>query len=174
MTPVPVTGAHCPAELTIADYLQIQNLIFRYPYLLDAGRFDEMGQLFARADIYIAGDLVVRSDARAVSELWSKYVRIYPNNTPRTHHIATNLMIEADGPGAIRTHSYILVVQNPPDVPLAPITAGDYLDRFVKDGDTWYFSERHIGNDLFGDMSHHLREPMAIDPDARPQRWDIT
>ncbi|MFF2027762.1 nuclear transport factor 2 family protein [Rhodococcus koreensis] len=165
---------HRGTRLSFEDYHQIQNLIHRYPQLLDSGRFDEMGELFARADIYIGGELVIRNDPRAVADLWSRYVRIYPNGTPRTHHVATNLLIEADGPGTIRAHSYVLVVQNPPGVPLTPITAGDYLDRFVKDGDTWCFSERHVGNDLFGDMSHHLLEPMSFDPDARPQQWDVT
>jgi hypothetical protein len=153
------------------DHRQIQNLIYRYPYLLDAGRLPEMGELFAHADIYIDGSLAIRSDAGAVADLWARYVKIYPNGTPRTHHIATNLIIEDDGPDVIRAHSYVLVVQNPPGVPLNPITAGDYLDRFVKVGDVWRFSERRVGNDLFGDMAHHLREPMNIRDDTPPQRW---
>lgn len=162
-----------PSVFSLNDYLAIQKLIHRYAYLLDSGRFDEMGALFDRADVYIGGELAVRNDGTAVSKLWASYVRMYPNGTPRTHHIATNVSIEPDGAGTARAHSYILVVQNPTDMPLVPITAGDYLDRFVKDDGVWYFSERRVGNDLIGDMSHHLTRPMRVDPDAAPQQWDL-
>ena len=37
---------------------------------------------------------------------------------------------------------------------------------------TWRFTERRVGNDLFGDMSHHLLEPMDTSGDIRPQRWE--
>ncbi|MGU3585776.1 nuclear transport factor 2 family protein [Rhodococcus sp. C26F] len=161
------------SDFALADYIAIQKLIHRYAYLIDSGQFDEMGALFDRADVYIGGELAVRNDGTAVSRLWESYVRMYPNGTPRTHHIATNVSIEPDGVGIARAHSYILVVQNPTDVPLVPITAGDYLDRFVKDEGVWYFSERRVGNDLFGDMSHHLTHPMQVNPNAAPQRWDL-
>lgn len=153
------------------DYRQIERLIHLYPYYLDDGRFTEMGELFAQADVYVGSDLVARRDAAAVAALWARYVRIHPNGTPRTHHIATNLIIEDDGPGRARAHSYILVVQHADGFPLQPVTAGDYLDRFARADDTWRFTERRVGNDLFGDMSHHLLEPMPVSDRIQPQRW---
>lgn len=156
------------------DYRQIERLIYLYPYYLDDGRFAEMGELFADADVYVGPDLVAHHDAAAVAELWARYVRIHSNGTPRTHHIATNLLIEDDGPGLAKAHSYILVVQHADGFSLQPITAGGYLDRFAKIGGTWRFSERRVGNDLFGDMGHHLLEPMNASADIRPQRWERT
>lgn len=154
------------------DYCQIERLIYLYPYYLDDGRFAEMGELFADADLYVGPRLVARHDAAAAAALWARYVRIHPNGTPRTHHIATNLLIEDDGPGRARAHSYILVVQHAEGFPLQPITAGDYLDRFAKTGGSWRFTERKVGNDLFGDMSHHLLEPMDTPGHIQPQRWE--
>ena len=153
------------------DYRQIERLILLYPYHLDAGDFDAMGALFAHAVVYVGTEEVARRDPAAVSALWSRFVRIYPNGTPRTHHIATNVLIDPDGQDRARAHSYVLVVQDAPDHPLAAITAGDYLDRFEKVSGVWRFIERRVGNELFGDMSAHLRQPMTVDSSTRPQRW---
>ena len=131
-----------------------------------------MGQLFAGASVYVGPDLVADHDAAAVAKLWAQYVRIYPNGTPRTNHIATNVLIDSDGPGRARAHSYILVVQHAENFPLQPITAGDYLDKFACQDATWRFTERRVGNDLFGDMSRHLLAPMDTSSHIRPQRWE--
>src|SRR6478736_2913286 len=101
------------------DHRQIERLIHLYPYHLDAGHFDTMGELFADAVVYVGTEEVARRNPAAVSALWSRFVRIYPNGTPRTHHIATNLLIDPDGPDRARAHSYILVVQDAPGHPLA-------------------------------------------------------
>lgn len=154
------------------DHRQIERLIYLYPYYLDDGRFAELAELFADADLYVGDELVARRDPAAIVGLWNRYVRIHPNGTPRTHHIATNVIIDDDGPGRARAHSYILVVQHAGVFPLQPITAGDYLDRFAEVDGTWRFTERRIGNDLFGDLSHHLLEPMEASGEIRPQRWE--
>lgn len=158
--------------MTCDDHRQIERLIYLYPYYLDDGRFSDLGELFADADLYVGDELVARRDPAAITALWRRYVRIHPNGTPRTHHIATNVIIDDDGPDRARGHSYILVVQHAGAFPLQPITAGDYLDRFAKVDGTWRFAERRIGNDLFGDLSHHLLEPMDTAGENRPQRWE--
>src|SRR4051794_35528959 len=154
------------------DYRQIERLVFSYPYHLDEGRFDRLGELFADADLFIGDELAAHHDPAAVGDLWRRFVRLHPNGTPRTRHIASNLIIDDDGPGRARAHSYILVVQQTSAARLAPIIAGDYLDRFAKAGGVWRFTERRIGNDLFGDLSQHLLQPMHVSSDIRPQRWE--
>ncbi|WP_415977210.1 nuclear transport factor 2 family protein [Rhodococcus sp. 077-4] len=153
------------------DHRDIERLILLYPYFLDNARFEQMGQLFAHADVYAGGTLAARHDPAAVADLWRSFVRIHSNGTPRTHHIATNVLIDFDDQNHARAHSYILVVQHTRNLPLAPITAGDYLDRFAKIDGEWRFTERHVGNDLFGDMTDHLLQPMQTTHDLRPQRW---
>jgi hypothetical protein len=154
------------------DHRQIERLIYLYPLHLDEGRFDRLGELFALADLYIGDELTVSCDPAAVADLWRRFVRIYPTGNPRTRHIVTNLIIEDDGPGRARAHSYVLVVQHTPAALLAPIIAGDYLDRFATVDGAWRFTERRIGNDLFGDLSQHLLQPMEVASDIRPQRWE--
>lgn len=154
------------------DHQSIEQLLFRYPYHLDAGMFDEMGELFAFADVYIAGELRISKNGQAVADLWRQFVRVFPNGTPCTRHLVVNSLIEQDGPDRARAHSAVLVVQAPDGHDMRLATAGDYLDRFEKIDGTWRFTERRVGNDLFGDMSRHLTRPMPTPGDLRPQRWE--
>jgi len=157
--------------IKIEDYIQIKNLVYRYAYLLDTGRWADLGELFADADVYIAGALAVRRNAGELTALWQRYVRLYDTKTPRTHHIITNLTIEGEARNIARAHSYVLVVQQTKMLPLQPIITGDYLDRFVNVGGIWRFSERRIDNDLFGDLSAHLLLEMETSEDKCLQRY---
>ncbi|MGW5385782.1 nuclear transport factor 2 family protein [Nocardia sp. NPDC003963] len=155
-----------------SDHHAIERLIHIYPYYLDAGRFDELGRLFEHADLYIGAELVARRDPMAVAALWRRYVRVYPSGTPRTRHVVSNIMIDDEGADRASAYSCVMVLQQPPGLPLRPIIAGDYLDRFGKIDGRWWFTERRVGNDLFGDLSHHLLEPMPVVDETRPQRWE--
>ncbi|NLP64837.1 nuclear transport factor 2 family protein [Paraburkholderia sacchari] len=157
--------------MTADDYIQIQNLVHRYAYLIDSGRWKELGDLFADADVYIAGELAVHRDPEKLEDLWRQYVRLYANGTPKTHHVITNLTIEEVGPEEARTHCYVLVVQQTAALPLQPIITGDYLDRFVKSEGKWRFAERRIANDLIGDLSAHLLQELAQAEEQKPQSW---
>lgn len=159
------------AKVDANDYFQIQNLVHRYAHLVDTGRWIELGELFAQADVYIGGKLAVSRDATALTALWRRYVRLYANGTPRTRHITTNLTIEPEGEDAARSHCYVVVMQQTDRLPLQPIIAGDYLDRFVKVAGVWRFSERSIDNDLFGDLRQHLLESIDVPEDRLPQHW---
>lgn len=154
------------------DHQSIEQLLYRYPYYLDAGMFDEMGELFTFADVYIAGELRISRNGREVADLWRQSVRIFANGTPCTRHLIVNPLIEKDGPDRARAHSSVLVVQAPDGRDMRLVTAGDYLDRFEKIGGAWRFTERWVGNDLFGDMSRHLTRPMPVQGELRPQRWE--
>ncbi len=154
------------------DYFAIQNLVFRYARCLDRGDYAGVGRLFAHADLYSQGSLVARSDAARVEEIWRSSVRPYDNGTPRTRHVVTNLMIEADGADRARAESYVVVMQQTHTLPLQPIVAGDYFDRFAKVDGAWRFIERRIGIEMFGNTAEHLVTPMrAPAAYARPQEW---
>ncbi|WP_410968997.1 hypothetical protein, partial [Salmonella sp. SAL4444] len=55
-----------------------------------------------------------------------------------------------------------LVLQAVDDLPLQPIIAGRYVDRFEPDRHGRHFAERRFGVDLVGDLSRHL----LLDPAA--------
>lgn len=145
--------------MKFADYLAVQNLIFRYCDHLDRGDFTAMAKLFAHADVYLgAAEQPLRSDPQAMAAMYRDFVRIHPDGTPRTRHLTTNLIIEEDGPGQIRAQSYITVVQSTESMSLQPIIGGRNLDRFGLVDGRWQFVERRIENDMWGDLSAHLQK----------------
>jgi hypothetical protein len=154
------------------DYFAIQNLVFRYARCLDRGDYAGVGSLFAHADLYSLGRLVARSNAELIAEVWRKNTFLYENGTPRTRHVVTNLIIEPDGEKRARAESYVMVIQQTRTLPLQPIIAGDYFDRFAKVEGHWRFVERRIGTEMFGNLSEHLTNPITVPEGyARPQEW---
>jgi SnoaL-like domain len=140
-----------------ADILAIQNLIHRYCDYLDRGNFEAMAGLFTHADVYLPGvDRWFRSDPEGLGATYRQWVRIHPDGTPRTRHIASNLILEVEGPDQARAQSYILVFQSTAGFSLQPIIGGRNIDRFEKVEGTWRFSARTIESDFFGDLSQHL------------------
>jgi 3-phenylpropionate/cinnamic acid dioxygenase small subunit len=136
------------------DRAAIAALLFAYAERLDAGDFAGVAALFA------AG--VFRSDrggryegAAAVRDVLERLVILHEDGTPKTKHVTTNLVIEVDAMSAT-ARSYFTVLQATAKVPLQPIVAGRYHDRFEQRDGIWYFAERLIYVDLVGDVSDHL------------------
>lgn len=147
--------------MTADDYFAIQKLVYSYPYHLDRGELAEMAALFAHADVYMPGMEPVRSNPAGVEKAFRDFLQVYANGTPRTRHLTSNLIIEPDGPDRARATCYVMVFQQTQALPLQPIIGGDYRDRFEKVDGIWRFTERHIGNDLFGDLSAHGKYDFA-------------
>ncbi|HEY2239071.1 MAG TPA: nuclear transport factor 2 family protein [Streptosporangiaceae bacterium] len=145
--------------MTDSSYGQIANLIARYAFVTDDGDFAALGDLFAQGSFALNGGPAVHG-AAAVTALAERVLQTYPDGTPRTRHVATNLLIDIDEPaGSARSRSYFTVFQSLPEFPLQPIAAGRYRDRFTRDGDGgWRFAERAVSTDFTGDTRHHVRE----------------
>jgi hypothetical protein len=89
--------------------------------------------------------------------LFTATTRIHPDGTPGTKHVTTNLILDIDDEnGTASARSYWTVLQAVPGLPLQPILAGRYHDRFVRENGGWGFSERRYFIDLVGDVSHHV------------------
>jgi hypothetical protein len=136
------------------DRAAIAALLFAYAERLDAGDFAGVAALFA--------DGVFRSDrggryegAAAVRDVLERLVILHEDGTPKTKHVTTNLVIEVDAMSAT-ARSYFTVLQATAKVPLQPIVAGRYHDRFEERDGIWYFAERLIYVDLVGNVSDHL------------------
>jgi hypothetical protein len=147
--------------MEFSDYLQIQNLLHRYAYLMDHADFDAVGLLFAHADVYMPGDAgTFYKDPAGVANLFRRWNRVYEDTgTLRTRHITTNLILEQDGHNSAKARCYVLVVQATPTFRLQPVIAGTYEDRFEKVDGTWRFAERREefkNFELVGDLSAHL------------------
>jgi hypothetical protein len=146
------------------DYFAIQNLLFQYPFALDRGDFDAVGRLFAHARVYSSGALLADRDPDAFARSFREWVIVYPDGTPRTRHMLANVIITPEAADRATVRSYVMVFQQAPEQPLQPVIGGDYLDRVEKHDGQWRFVERHMGNDLIGDLSAHGRSIETIRP----------
>ena len=153
----------------MTDKLEITELLYRYAELIDSGDFDGVGRLLARASFGGANTPSV-SGAANIAGLFGMTTRRFPAGsdiagraapagTPKTRHLVLNAIIEVDGDTAT-SRSTFLVVQATDTVPFQPIVAGRYYDRFARDADGWYFTERKADVEMVGDVSDHL----LIDP----------
>jgi ketosteroid isomerase-like protein len=139
------------------DTRPVENLIAEFAELVDTGDFTGLGELFADGVIIQGGDNRF-SGREAVEKMFRDLVILYDDGTPRTHHVTTNLFIDVDeSAGTATARSNVTVFQAVSDMPLQPIAAGRYRDRFERHDSRWHFAERRTDVHLIGDVSRHLR-----------------
>lgn len=135
----------------------IETLLYRYADAIDRGDYAGVGALFARGRIELVPDDptsdVVGADA--VEALYRHTTRRYPEGTPRSHHVTTNVIVDVDGESATAT-SRFTVFQATDGLALQPIIAGRYHDRFTHHDDGWWFAARRMEIILTGDLRQHL------------------
>lgn len=134
---------------------QIKNLIYHYAELIDAGDMRAVARLLERASFLGPDGVEQGRGAEAIEAIYRSFTRLYPDGTPLSHHVTSNIILDIDGDSA-RARSYFTVLQATPDLPLQPIMAGRYHDSFARDGQGWYFSSRQMLPRLTGDLSAHL------------------
>lgn len=150
--------------------IAVSNLIARYAELIDLGDFDGVADLLGDAavgDGKAAGSeaggeaggapprLLTGRDA--ILGMFTSTTRRYPDGTPGTKHVTTNLILDIDEEaGLAEARSYWTVLQAVPGLALQPILAGRYHDRFERVDGSWRFSERRYLIDLVGDVSQHM------------------
>jgi 3-phenylpropionate/cinnamic acid dioxygenase small subunit len=147
--------------MSAEDKIAITELLYRYAELIDAGDFDGVGRLLARAT-FAGTKSASTSSAEAIAKLFGATTRRYPGhgNTPRTRHLVLNPIIEISTERTATARSTFCVIQNTETVPLQPIVVGRYFDTFTCDDAGWYFTERQVDVEMIGDISAHL----MIDP----------
>ena len=109
------------------------------------------------------------SGAKEIEAHFGRTTRIYPETgTPKTKHVMSNPIIEVDeAAGTATCDAYYTVFQATEDLPLQPIIAGRYEDRFERADGRWRYTEKKYFVELVGDLSHHLL--MSIDASQRNQ-----
>lgn len=140
----------------LADKLAITELLYRYAELIDAGDFDEVGELLARSRFGGPNSGSVEG-RNMIANTFARTTRRFPDhgNTPRTRHLVLNPIVELEGDTA-RARSTFCVVQQTDTVPLQPIVVGRYADTFARDDAGWYFTERVVDVQMVGNVSDHL------------------
>lgn len=67
---------------------EILNLLYEYCWLVDQGRYEEIGELFAEADIYFGETLAYSHDKAAFAGMFAgSNISYAPDDTPRTIHM---------------------------------------------------------------------------------------
>lgn len=137
----------------------IENLMYRYAEAIDAGDFEEIGEIFAHGRM-IGPDGKVSGEGKAgVKAIYDRSTVLFEDGTPKTQHVTSNLIYEfADDDRSAFVRSRFTVFQALPDFPLQPIITGHYADRFAyTDALGWHFVERGMRPVLLGDLSRHLK-----------------
>ncbi|MFF4902761.1 nuclear transport factor 2 family protein [Streptomyces sp. NPDC001068] len=135
----------------------VENLIARYAELVDDGDFARLADLLADATFIGSGEPVRGRDA--IEKMFHDTLIVYADGTPRTQHVTTNVAVEVDeAAGTAFSRAYVTVLQALPDLPLQPIAAGRYHDRFERRDGQWRFVERRVRITMAGDVSRHLRQ----------------
>jgi hypothetical protein len=140
---------------TVPPYEAIRNLLGTYCRLIDAGEFEELGQLFAQGVLLDEEGRVAAKGAEAATALWSAVVRRYDDGTPKTRHSTLNPVIELHEDGTAACQSSFVVIQQIASR-LEAIAAGRYRDTFAATEGVWHFTSRQFFLDQTGDLSHHM------------------
>jgi uncharacterized protein (TIGR02246 family) len=122
----------------MSDKDEIRELLARYCFALDAGRFEEMAALFTQDGVWETafgtgtGRDGIVAQARSIST----------EPRPRRVHLTTNIVIDLDGDTATVRSNWVLV-QNSAAGPVIG-SGGGYADRLVRAGGRWLFKHRTI------------------------------
>ena len=144
------------------DRSAIAELIYRYAELIDDGDFSGLGKLLAGAAITFEGSDREYRGAVQIQRLYEHSTRRYPNGTPLTKHVMTNVIVTPVGGGdgdsdTAASRSYYTVFQAVPgELALQPIIAGRYRHRFGCTDGQWHITGFHVIVDLLGELGSHL------------------
>ncbi len=142
---------------------EILHLINRYGFTLDTGDLDGFASLFEHGEWTVEGS-PPNHGKTAVRNAVST-VRIYPDGTPRTKHVTSNVDLVIDEKAGTATgQCYVTLFQQTDELPLQAIFSGHYFDDFERVGGTWRFRKRLIRHMLVGDLSKHLGKPASVVP----------
>ncbi|HVT42632.1 MAG TPA: nuclear transport factor 2 family protein [Acidimicrobiales bacterium] len=136
----------------------IPKLIYTYAERIDAGDFAGIGDLFAHATLTFEGFDNPVSGREAVEALYARSTRRYEDGTPKTKHVMTNVIVDAeDGATTAASRSYFTVLQAVPGaLTLQPVIAGRYRHTYEMVEGRWRVATMHVIIDLVGDLTHHM------------------
>lgn len=139
------------------DRAAITALICAYAERLDAGDLAGVAELLAEATLRTDGQPGAMHGREDIHALYTASTMLY-DGRPCTRHVTTNLTIDVDATaGTASARSYFTVFQARPELPLQPIIAGRYQDRFTRRSGVWSFAERVMFIELVGDLRFHLK-----------------
>ena len=118
----------------------IREVMARYCFALDDGRFADMAALFTENGTWQT--FFGKANGRKAIAEFAAGLRAHRTENPRAIHHVTNIVITIDGDTA-KVRSNWTTVQNSPDGPKIG-SGGAYDDDMVKVGAGWFFKYRTI------------------------------
>jgi 3-phenylpropionate/cinnamic acid dioxygenase small subunit len=147
---------------TWESHHDITTLLYTYAEYIDAADFEAIGHLFEHGKITTRGMRGATEGHDAVRDLYKNTNKVHPDGTLRTRHLCTNVIVDIDeSAGTATARSSFLVLQATKDLPLQPIVAGRYRDRFERAAGKWRFAEREMSVEQVGDVREHLAFDLA-------------
>jgi hypothetical protein len=127
----------------------ITAIVHGYAELLDGGDAEGVVAMFSRATWRSAATGTV---LRTPEELRAVYAQLVPGDgsPPRTRHLMHNLIIDLDDGAdhASARCSYTVLEGGEPGEPVRILVVGRYEDRYARDSDGWYLTDRLFHLDL--------------------------
>jgi uncharacterized protein (DUF608 family) len=166
-TPSPRLATRAPGSVLDTsmptDRDEIVDLLYSYAERLDAGDFEAVDRdCSPRRPFRSDRRPEVRRGRDEVLAVYRSTVATHEDGTPSTKHVTTNAIVEIEPGGAAARRARISPSSSAAELPLQPIVAGRYHDRFVKRDGRWRFADRLVRMDLIGDLRFHLkRDPTA-------------
>jgi hypothetical protein len=142
----------------LASHREIEQAIYRMGYHLEAGEFDQVGELLAHATF--GADKIGRRVFRGAAEITAQYVRtnvVYPQGGRRTKEIYTNVVVSIDLDAATATSTTsFTVAQQVPGEAFVLLVAGRYEDEWARVDGSWRWSDRYVVAQFHNDLDRHM------------------
>jgi len=139
------------------DRPAIAECIYRYAELVDRGDFAGVGELLSAAVVTFEGDDRVYRGEDRIRRLYERSTQRYPDGTPMTKHVVTNVIVAEAEDRTAESRSYFTVFQAVRgELALQPVIAGRYRHRFEYSNTQWRISSFHVVVDLLGELGSHL------------------
>lgn len=136
---------------------EVHRLLATYAHNLDYGKVDANAELLSAAKFNVGGTIVEGRDN--IARFLRNNLQYHVDNTPRTWHSVSNVLIDVESATAASSICYFTVHQELPGLPLQPIVTGRYIDTFEDHDGAWRYASREVEARLFGDVSKHVAAP---------------
>jgi len=134
----------------LEDKDAIRELLHRYCFYMDEGRFIELAALFADDGEWIAPYRTAKGQADIAAWLQQS---VPPQ--PKRMHYVMNSIIDVAGTRATAQSNYLVMIEGSGG-PI-PSVCGTYADELVKQSDGWRFQRRELIHAFKGEMALTLR-----------------
>lgn len=125
----------------------------------DFGDVEANAELLAEAEFKVVDEAITGKGN--IANFLRTNLQYHADNSPRTWHSISNILIEVQSATEASSVSYFTVHQQTDGLPLQPIVTGRYLDTFTLCDGEWRFASRAIDPHLFGDISRHAASAAA-------------